>query len=68
MTKQERADNIWVREDIERVFKIGRNTAYGLLRDKTCPSKKDGKSWTVFAEDFCEWYRNRKKNSRERET
>lgn len=40
MTKQERADNIWVREDIERVFKIGRNTAYGLLRDKTCPSKK----------------------------
>jgi len=62
MTKQERADNIWVKEDIQRVFKIGRNTAYRLLRDETCPSKKDGKSWTVYAEDFCEWYRNKKKN------
>ncbi len=61
MTNQERTENIWTKEDIQKVFKIGRNTAYKLLREETCPSKKDGKCWIVYADDFCDWYRNMRK-------
>lgn len=61
MTKEEIEEKIWTRAEIQKAFKVGKNTVYEWFHDETCPAKKEGKQWTVFVDDFCDWYRNKRK-------
>lgn len=48
-------------EDLMEILRIGRNTAYNLMRSEDFPSKKIGRLWVVSRESFKDWLNNQSK-------
>jgi len=49
-------------KELKKRYKIGNDTAYALVKERSFPAFKVGRSWNIIESDLEKWERERSKN------
>ncbi|MBK5243746.1 MAG: helix-turn-helix domain-containing protein [Eubacteriaceae bacterium] len=61
MNNLKSSSNIISIEDIKKRYKIGNDTAYALVKERSFPAFKVGRRWNIIESDLEKWERERSK-------